>query len=70
MGGMCYVFAFGDGAQVDFDLGLGEDVGGGGHVDQEVCVEIGRQLSLLREVQVGGYHPRSFIQLSTHGRSA
>ena len=31
------VLAFGDGRDVDFDLGLREDVGGGGHVDQEIC---------------------------------
>lgn len=27
------VLAFGDGGEVDFDFGHGEDVGGGGHVD-------------------------------------
>lgn len=31
-----YVLALGDGGEVDFDFGLGEDVGGGGHVDEEV----------------------------------
>jgi hypothetical protein len=34
---LTYVLALGDGGQIDFDLGLGEDVGGGGHVDEEVC---------------------------------
>lgn len=32
-----YVLALGDGGKVDLDLGHGEDVGGGGHVDKEVC---------------------------------
>ena len=31
-----YVFAQGDGGQVDFDFGLGEDVRRGGHVDEEI----------------------------------
>ena len=31
------VFAFGDGGEVDFDFGLCEDVGGGGHVYEEFC---------------------------------
>jgi hypothetical protein len=31
-----YVLALGDGGEVDLDLGLGEHVGGGGHVDEEV----------------------------------
>jgi hypothetical protein len=34
--GETYVLALGDGGEIDFDLGLGEDVGGGGHVDEEV----------------------------------
>jgi hypothetical protein len=32
------VLALGDGSEVDLDLGLGQDVGGCGHVDQEVCI--------------------------------
>ena len=28
-----YVLAFGDGAEIYFDLGLSKDIGGGGHVD-------------------------------------
>jgi len=35
--GLAYVLALGDSGEIDFDLGLGEDVGGGGHVDEEVC---------------------------------
>lgn len=31
-----YVLALGDGSESDLDLGLGQDIGGGGHVDQEV----------------------------------
>ena len=31
-----YVFAFRNGVEVDFDFSLGEDVGGGGHVDEEI----------------------------------
>jgi hypothetical protein len=31
-----YVLAEGDCGEVDFDFGLGEDVGGGGHVDEEI----------------------------------
>ncbi len=36
--GETYVLAFGDGSEVDFYLGLGQNVGGGGHVDKEVCL--------------------------------
>tara|TARA_R110002003_G_scaffold58_7_gene5181 strand:- start:10554 stop:11084 length:531 start_codon:yes stop_codon:yes gene_type:complete len=32
-----YVLALGDGGEIDFDLGLGEHVGGRRHVDEEVC---------------------------------
>lgn len=32
-----YVLAFGDCREVDFNLGHGQDVGRGGHVDQEIC---------------------------------
>jgi hypothetical protein len=32
-----YVLALGDGSEVDLNLGLGQDVGGRGHVDEEVC---------------------------------
>jgi len=32
-----YVLALGNGSEVDFYLGLGQNVGGGGHVDEEVC---------------------------------
>ncbi len=32
-----YVLALGDAAEVDFDFGLREDVGGCGHVDEEIC---------------------------------
>ena len=39
MGGGLTFFAFGNGVEVDFDFGLGEDVGGGGHVDKEIYVE-------------------------------
>ena len=28
-----YVLAFGDGAEIYFNLGLSKDIGGGGHVD-------------------------------------
>jgi len=35
--GETYVLALGDLLEVDFYLGLGEHVGGGGHVDEEVC---------------------------------
>jgi len=43
-GGMCgnesdvtYVLALRNGAESNLNLGLGQDVGGSGHVDQEVC---------------------------------
>jgi hypothetical protein len=36
-GDFTYVLALRDGAESDLNLGLGQDVGGGGHVDQEVC---------------------------------
>lgn len=32
-----YVLALGNGSEVDFYLGLGQNIGGGGHVDEEVC---------------------------------
>ena len=32
-----YVLALGDGADGNFNLGLSQNVGGGGHVDEEVC---------------------------------
>ena len=32
-----HVLALGDGGEVDLNLGLGQNVGGGGHVDEEVC---------------------------------
>lgn len=35
--GVAYVLALGDGSEANLDLSLGQDVGGGGHVDQEVC---------------------------------
>lgn len=38
------VLAFGDGGQIDFNLGLSQHIGGRGHVDQEVCGEKNRQL--------------------------
>lgn len=31
-----YVLAFRNGSKIDLNLCLGEDVGGGGHVDEEV----------------------------------
>lgn len=31
-----YVLALRDGTERDLDLGLGQDIGGGGHVDQEI----------------------------------
>lgn len=32
-----YVLALRDGCKADFNLSLSEDIGRGGHVDQEVC---------------------------------
>ena len=32
-----HVLALGDGGEIDLNLGLGQNVGGGGHVDEEVC---------------------------------
>lgn len=34
---MTHVLALGDGGEIDLDLGLGQNVGGSGHVDEEVC---------------------------------
>jgi len=34
--GKTYVLALRDGTESDLNLGLGQDIGGGGHVDQEV----------------------------------
>ena len=33
-----YVLALRDSTKTNFNLGLGKDISGGGHVDQEVCV--------------------------------
>lgn len=35
--GMAYVLALGDGSEVNLNLGLRQNVGRGGHVDEEVC---------------------------------
>ena len=32
-----YVLSLGDGVQVDLNLGHGQDIGGRGHVDEELC---------------------------------
>ena len=32
-----HVLALGDSGEIDLNLGLGQNVGGGGHVDEEVC---------------------------------
>jgi len=32
-----HILAFGYSSQIDLDLRLGKDVGGGGHVDEEIC---------------------------------
>ena len=32
-----YVLALRDSTESNLNLGLGQDIGGGGHVDQEVC---------------------------------
>ncbi len=34
---IAYIFPFGDGAEIEFDFRLGKDVGGCGHVDEEIC---------------------------------
>jgi hypothetical protein len=47
--GRTYVLSFGDLSEVDFDFCLGEDVGGGGHVDKEVC---GGRLGLANWVRM------------------
>ena len=39
------VLALGDGSEVNLDLGHGEDVGGGGHIDEEVCGREGLMLA-------------------------
>lgn len=41
------VLAFGDGGEVDLDLGLSQDIGGGGHVYQEVYIAINQPLPFL-----------------------
>lgn len=35
-----YILALRDRTKADFDLGLGQDIRRGGHVNQEVCIEI------------------------------
>jgi hypothetical protein len=32
-----HVLALGDGGEIDLNLGLGQNVGRGGHIDEEVC---------------------------------
>jgi hypothetical protein len=55
--GETYVLALGDGGEIDFDLGLGEDVGGGGHVDEEVW-RAGVSLCALHHAGPP-YHPQN-----------
>lgn len=47
--GNTYVLALGDGTERDLDLGLGQDIGGGGHVDQEIWRE-GNNISRVFKV--------------------
>lgn len=56
-----YVLALGDGSKIDLDLGLGEDVGGRGHVDEEVW---GGLLVLARHHIASSYHPQNSQWLS------
>jgi hypothetical protein len=47
-----YVLALRNGTETDLNLGLGQDIGGGGHVDQEVWRKrISRQSLLHRDVR-------------------
>ena len=34
---LTHVLALGNSSEIDLNLGLGQNVGGGGHVDKEVC---------------------------------
>lgn len=35
---MTYVLAFWDGRKINLNLGHGQDIGGSGHVNQEICL--------------------------------
>lgn len=52
--GNTYVLALGDGTERDLDLGLGQDIGGGGHVDQEIWRE---RNNISREFKVARISP-------------
>lgn len=34
------ILSFGNRGEVDFDLGLGQDICGSGHVDKEICLRL------------------------------
>ena len=52
--GETHVLAQWDGSEIDLNLGLGQDVGGRGHVDEEVCCAIS-----LASISVIAEHPQS-----------
>ena len=46
-----YVLALRDSTKTNFNLGLGEDISGGGHVDQEVCSEDRKSAKCSRAIR-------------------
>jgi hypothetical protein len=63
-----YVLALGNGSEVDFYLGLGQNIGGGGHVDKEVCwaQSLAVRSSSIRDPN----HPQNSQLLSSSSRYA
>lgn len=52
-----YVLALRNGSEVDFYLGLSQNVGGGGHVDKEVCCA--DSLAVRSSSTAAPYHPQN-----------
>jgi len=63
-----YVLALGNGSEVDLYLGLGQNVGRGGHVDEEVCwaQSLAVQSSSIRDPN----HPKNSQLLSSSSKHA
>jgi hypothetical protein len=54
-----HILALGDGSEIDLNLGLGQDIGGGGHVDKKVC-----RANSLAFVSVIAIHPQPIREIA------
>jgi hypothetical protein len=66
--GETYVLALGDGSEINLYLGLGQNIGGGGHVDEEVCwaESLAVRSSSIRDPN----HPQNSQLLSSQSKIA